>query len=883
MRKYLFSGLIGIILVVIMACGGDDPTSAPVVAPTVAAAPATSAPVATTAPSSGQTPASSGLADIAAKLAGGPGAIYVGDLSQLVGPAPVEDLGDFDGNVPLASLERQKWLFESDYYRSLIEAANFTNPTELVSSGEDITIQHACINRALQPCSLILNFWGPNVLARTNGQVTLEVSSFPELGLAGPDTLSLVSDGTIAMANIYTGYVAGELPEIEVQSLWGIYPDLQTMFSSLTSMHPELEKMVLDETGGVVLNHNWFAGNDQFFFSKKPLRTLDDFDGLKTRSHSAALSDWIEGMGAEAQFVAFSEVYTALERGILEAGVTGADPGFGQRWYEVTEYLNGPLKSILSTNNVLNNTVWSAIPADLQQILLEEGAKSELEQMRLAAIQIEVGTEKNIRAGMELIEFSPELADHSLNVAVMQHVVPGWLRRLGYTEGPVIDLFNEKVGKLVGVRIDPDGSVAKIGAPPSAKPSVSAALQAYADAHAGGPGAIYVGDINQMVGPAPTQEQGDADGNVPLGPLLEHVWVYESEYYLNLLDKANLDNPTQLTTSGESIEIQHACINRALPWCKLAGTFFFPGVLERTNGQLEMVESSYPELGIAGPDTLQLIGDGTLSMVNLVGPYVAGDVPALEIQYLLGIFPDLTTMYYSNTAMHPALEQLWSDSTDGGKVINFNWHNGDDIFFFSKKALRDPSDFEGLKVRAFGTAIGDWIAGMGAEPQFVAFAEVYTALERGILDAGVTGATPGFGQRWYEVTEYINGPLTNWATSVNVINKDVWDNLPADFQQIVIEEGAKMELEALRLASIQNALGTQNNIDAGLEYVEFSEELRIQSNATIIDRMVPNWVDRIGGGDAPVIKIFNDELGPRVGMRIEPDGSVVKAPVTKIK
>ena len=198
-------------------------------------------------------------------------------------------------------------------------------------------------------------------------------------------------------------------------------------------MHPQLEAMVADETaGGIVVNHNWYSGNDQFFFSKTPLRTLEDFEGLKTRSHAAALSDWINGMGAEAQFLAFAEVYTALERGILDAGVTGSTPGHGQRWYEVTDYLNGPLKSLLSTNNIVNADVWESIPEDLQQIFIEEGAKSELEQLRLTSIQNVTGVQKNVDAGMELVEFTPELADYSLNVAVKEHVIPGWLRRLGY-------------------------------------------------------------------------------------------------------------------------------------------------------------------------------------------------------------------------------------------------------------------------------------------------------------------------------------------------------------------------------------------------------------------------------------------------------------------
>ena len=404
--------------------------------------------------------------------AGGPGAIYVGDINQLVGLAPLTlggdpdtDLGDSEGNVPLSALEDHVWLYESEYYQSLVERANLTNPTELTSSGESITVQHACINRALLPCKIIEQYWAPNLEARTNGQLILEVSSFPELGLAGPDTLQLVSDGTLGMANIYTGYVAGALPAIEVQSLWGIYPDWETMYYSLTDMHPQLEAMVASETaGGIVVNHNWYSGNDQFFFSKKPLRTLEDFEGLKTRSHAAALSDWINGMGAEAQFLAFAEVYTALERGILDAGVTGSTPGHGQRWYEVTDYLNGPLKSLLSTNNIVNADVWESIPEDLQQIFIEEGAKSELEQLRLTSIQNVTGVQKNVDAGMELVEFTPELADYSLNVAVKEHVIPGWLRRLKFPgEGDdAVQMFNEHVGPYVGMMIEADGSVTEI-------------------------------------------------------------------------------------------------------------------------------------------------------------------------------------------------------------------------------------------------------------------------------------------------------------------------------------------------------------------------------------------------------------------------------------
>ena len=403
--------------------------------------------------------------------AGGPGAIYVGDITQLVGPATTVEQGDFDGNVTLESLERHLWIYESDFYRELFDKAKLTDPTPLEYDGDPIIIQHACINRALLPCVALHEFFAPNLLERTNGKVEFITSSFPELGLAGPDTLSLVTDGTLDSATIYGGYVGGEMPPIEIQNLWGIYNSREQEFEATQAVIKDIEELVLAETGGVIMNHNWYSGNDQFFFCREKIENLDDFEGKKTRSHSAALSDWINGMGADAQFLAFAEVYTAIERGILDCGVTGADAGFGQRWYEVTDYIIGPLVSFPSNNNVINAEKWASIPENLQQIILEEAAKSELEALRISAIQNEMGLLKNTsddprgagQDAMEFVPFSEEMTFRSLNTSVMEHVVPAWVNRVGDTSHPIIaDTFNNKVGPIVGLRIDPDGSVVKL-------------------------------------------------------------------------------------------------------------------------------------------------------------------------------------------------------------------------------------------------------------------------------------------------------------------------------------------------------------------------------------------------------------------------------------
>ncbi len=409
------------------------------------------------------------LLEYADRNAAGPGAIYVGDINQLVGPAPTVEQGDFDGNVPLAALERHLWIYESPFYEGLLEKARLTDPTPMTYDGPTITIQHVCINRALRPCQVMETYLAPNLLERTDGKLELVISSLVELGVAGPDTLSLVTDGTLDSATIYAGYVAGEIPHFDIQNLWGIYSSSEQEFGASQAIIKDIEELVLAETGGVIMNHNWYAGNDQFLFCRDKLDSLDDFRGRRIRSHSERLSDWIYGMGGEARFMAFAEVYTALERGILDCGVTGADPAPGQRWYEVTDYMIGPLLSFPFHSNVVSNTVWNTIPADLQQILLEEAAKSELEALRLAAIQNEMGLIRNTteraagRYAMEFVPFSDEMNFHSLNTAVMEHVVPAWVNWVGDTSNPIIaDTFNRKLGPIVGLRIETDGRVVRV-------------------------------------------------------------------------------------------------------------------------------------------------------------------------------------------------------------------------------------------------------------------------------------------------------------------------------------------------------------------------------------------------------------------------------------
>ena len=206
----------------------------------------------------------------------------------------------------------------------------------------EFSIQYTAITRT-HPTFEAMEKFVQRVEERTNGRVQIDMNSYPELGIAGPDTLGLLKNGTLSFAMIYSGYVAGEFPLIEMGELWGLYPDAESQGAVIRAVRDDEVRRMREEFNSQVILYQFFE--NQFIFSKTPIHTVEDLEGLKIRSHSASLSDLLDGLEMDAQFVAFSEVYVALERGILDAGVTAGSAGFGQRWYEVTDYLVGPAGS----------------------------------------------------------------------------------------------------------------------------------------------------------------------------------------------------------------------------------------------------------------------------------------------------------------------------------------------------------------------------------------------------------------------------------------------------------------------------------------------------------------------------------------------------------
>ncbi|MCY4416406.1 MAG: hypothetical protein OXE87_08880 [Chloroflexi bacterium] len=166
-----------------------------------------------------------------------------------------------------------------------------------------ITLQVVCINRALRPCELIDSFFIPRVEERTGGQIDIEISSYPELGLAGPDTIRLVNDQTLEFAEIYSGYVGGDLPVIDVGNLWGLSPSNDAHLELTDAIEDDMIRILRDSTGGEPIFRAYYP--NQYVFSREPLPDLGAYEGKNIRQHSTAQS-WVTSWPVSAQRASLS-------------------------------------------------------------------------------------------------------------------------------------------------------------------------------------------------------------------------------------------------------------------------------------------------------------------------------------------------------------------------------------------------------------------------------------------------------------------------------------------------------------------------------------------------------------------------------------------------
>jgi len=147
-------------------------------------------------------------------------------------------------------------------------------------------------------------------------------------------------------------------------------------------------------------------------------------------------------------------------------------------------------------------------------------------------------------------------------------------------------------------------------------------------------------------------------------------------------------------------------------------------------------------------------------------------------------------------------------------------HVDDNPFhLYLNKPITSP-DLTGLKLR-ITPVYRDFFQAQGATVVQTAPGEVYTALERGVVDGYGWPITGIFDLGWHEKTKYRVDPGFYSAEVSILVNKTTWDKLSDAQRQILLKAGAQAEDEAAKIFAEEDAKDTKRQAEAGIQTIRF--------------------------------------------------------------
>ncbi len=215
-----------------------------------------------------------------------------------------------------------------------------------------------------------------DVKANTNGRV--EVQIFGAAQLFKPNQHhAAVAGGKIESAVVLSFQWGGTIPEMNVT----IIPYLMSTAEKMRKFPGSDAAKLLDakmEAKGVK-NIAWIVdANDGIFTSNKaPLIKPEDFKGVKIRGLSKLFDAGLVAMGAAPSAMPGSEVYQALQTGVIDAAITGVEAANSRRYYEVQKFgVASPI--ILAYDNLIVDPAWwDRLPAELRKGIEAAAKKAE--------------------------------------------------------------------------------------------------------------------------------------------------------------------------------------------------------------------------------------------------------------------------------------------------------------------------------------------------------------------------------------------------------------------------------------------------------------------------------------------------------------------------
>jgi TRAP-type transport system periplasmic protein len=271
--------------------------------------------------------------------------------------------------------------------------------------------------------------FGEIVEKETAGTIKVQVFSDGVLG-GDRQTLEALQMGTVHGTSVSTGPIAAFAPQFDVFDLPFLFKDKATAFKVVDGPIGQELLEQLPKVGFIGMNY-WENGFRHLTNNKREVKTLEDIKGLKIRTlESKVHVDTWKTLGANPTPMSFSQLYTALEQGVVDGQENPFGNVTGNKFYEVQKYLTTTGHVYNASPFLISKKFWDTL-SDPEKDIMKKAAKE------AQAYQRQLNEKEDQDSSALLTEKKMKISE--LN--------PGEKEKIVAALKPVYEKYSESLGK----------------------------------------------------------------------------------------------------------------------------------------------------------------------------------------------------------------------------------------------------------------------------------------------------------------------------------------------------------------------------------------------------------------------------------------------------
>jgi len=270
-------------------------------------------------------------------------------------------------------------------------------------NAQSMTLKAADVHPEGYPNVVAMEHLGEKLSKATNGRLKLQM--YPNMVLGGEkEMIEQAQVGAIQIARISLGPLGSVVPEVNVFNMPFVFRDEAHMRKVIDGpIGDEILKKITDSSVKLV-GLGWMDSGTRNLYTKKPIRTPADLQGVKIRMMGNPLFvDTMNAMGGNGISMGMNELYTALQTGVVDGAENNPPTYYTQNHHKIAKYYDLTGHLIIPEIFVFSKVSWDKLSKADQALIMKLSKEASAEQRKLWDLRVADNLAKLKAEGVEIV------------------------------------------------------------------------------------------------------------------------------------------------------------------------------------------------------------------------------------------------------------------------------------------------------------------------------------------------------------------------------------------------------------------------------------------------------------------------------------------------